>query len=60
MSINHLITTAIFQTGFDSITSFQAAIMQFNEYDHKSLFSIEPLLVIEMKTSLEVALSKQG
>lgn len=58
ISINHLITSTIFQTGFDSITSFQATLSAYLRSDKKDLFMLQPETVVQLKDRLEVILVK--
>lgn len=57
-SIHHLITSSVFQTGFDSITSFQATLMSYLNMDKKNLFMIQPETVIQLKETLDKMLTK--
>lgn len=58
MSINHLITSTIFQKGFDSITSFQATLSAYLNSDKKDLFMIQLENVVQLKGRLEAVLLK--
>lgn len=58
ISFNGIITEAIFKSGFDSITSFQYALIKFSDFKHKNSFSISPGFTDKLKKDLEVTFSK--